>query len=254
MLHSMKKLINNKLLLLLLIAPIQAFGSWYDQKLEGWYYFQDQKALQKEQNTPKSLEEADVYLATESRKLKQLLSMAIVSPTQENVEHYIKAQKQWMNQSSQFAQMWGKVLLEYPELSDLLTTPTSSYGVLAKKAFDLQTRKEFLQKISKNHFLLLFFKGADRYSEKAAEVAQLFASTNNWILKAVSLDKLGTSELKNFVNDQGISKQFNVEATPSFFVVNPDENQVYPVGIGMISVSELEENIEKQVEWPSYEN
>lgn len=235
------------LLVLLLTAPFPSFGSWYDQKLEGWYYFQGQKHIEDEKTTPGTLEEADNYLATESRKLKQLLSFALVSPTHENVEKYIRAQRRWMEQSGRFAQMWGKVLLEHPDLSDLLTTPTSSFGVLTKRENDLHRRKELLQALSRDYFLLFFFKGADRYSQKATEVAQLFASTNNWKLKAVSLDKLGNSELQNFEIDKGISEHLNVQVTPSFYIVNPTENQVYPVGIGMISVSEIEENIEKQL-------
>ncbi len=231
-----------------MVTPVHVFGSWYEQKLEGWYYFQDPKASQEDSVKSASPEEAENYLVIESHKLKQLLSLAIVSPTPENVENYIRAQKLWMGKSGQFAQMWGKVLLENPELSDLLTTPTSSYGVLAKREIDLKNRKALLHTLSKDHFLLFFFKGADPYSQKASEVAQLFASTNNWKLKAVSLDNLGTSELQNFETDKGISEHFNVQTTPSFFIVNPAENQAYPVGVGMISVSEIEENIQKQLD------
>ncbi len=243
-----QKLLHTRIsLLLMLTIPIQSFGSWYDQKLEGWYYFQDQKPTREEKTAPDTLEEADNYLATESRKLKQLLSFAIVSPTHENVEKYIRAQRHWMEQSGKFAHMWGKVILEHPDLSDLLTTPTSSFGVLTKRENDLNKRKELLQALSNDYFLLFFFKGADRYSQKATEVAQLFASTNNWKLKAVSLDNLGTPELHTFEVDKGISEHLNIQVTPSFYIVNPTENQVYPVGVGMISVSEIEENIEKQL-------
>lgn len=233
-----------KLLAPLFLIPTLAFGSWYDQKLEGWYYFQDQQKDQKEQ-TP-SLEEADNYLATESRKIKQLLSLAIVSPTPENVENYIRTQKQWVQQSSLFAQAWGKVLLEHPELSDIINTPTSSYGTLAKRELSLLQRKNLLRNLSKDYFLLFFFKGADPFSKKAAEVAELFASTNQWNLKSVSLDNLGTSELHHFETDKGISRHFDLQVTPCFYIVNPTDNQALPVGAGMISVSEIEENIENQ--------
>lgn len=237
-----------KFFVCIFLIPTAIFGSWYDQKLEGWYYFQDPKTHQKQVASPTTLEDAEAFVANESRKLKQLLFIAIASPTSENVENYMWAQKQWIQQSGLFAQAWGKVLLEHPELSDLIHTPTSSYGVLAKKEANLKQRKELLQKLSKDYFLLFFFKGADPFSKKAAEVAELFASTNQWKLKSVSLDNLGTSEFHNFETDKGISARFGVLVTPCFYIVNPAENQAYPVGAGMISVSEIEENIEVQLQ------
>lgn len=231
-----------------LFFPMCLFGSWYEQKLEGWYYFQDSQ-IEKDEIPPfLTPEAAENSLAIESQKLKQLLSLAILSPTSENVEKYIQSQRRWIEQSGQFAKMWGKVLLEHPELSDLLATPTSSYGVLAKKEIDLEQRKGHLKSLSKDCFLLFFFKGADRYSQKAGEVAKLFATINGWKLKAVSLDNTGYSELSEFELDKGIGKYFNVNISPSFFVVNPTINQFYPVGVGMISVSELEENIIHQTQ------
>ena len=233
-------------IILSLFCPNIVYASWYNQKLEGWYYFQEPKLNQENQEKPLSMEEADSYLAIESRQLKQLLSLAIVSPTPENVESYMRAQRRLMERSGKFAQMWGKVLLEHPELSDLLSTPTSSYGILAKREIDMEKRKKRLQDLSKDHFLLFFFRGTELHSQKSAEVAQLFSSTNNWKMKAISMDSLGTPELSNFESDKGISQHLNVTTTPSFFIVNSTEGQAYPVGIGMISVSELEENIENQ--------
>jgi len=231
--------------LLLFLLPACVFGSsWYDQKLQGWYYFQEKEHA--EEAPPERPEEAEERLAAESRYLHQLLSLAILTPTQENVETYIRAQKQWINQSNQFAQAWGKVLLHSPELSDLLATPTSSYGILAKRSLDLKNRKALLQTLSKDYFILLFFKGADPLSEKAAEVLLNFAEINGWKYKAVSLDGVGTPSLEEFEVDKGISKNLGASLAPSFFIVNPKEEKAYPVGAGLIAVSELEQNIETQ--------
>jgi len=232
-------------LLLASLIPLAASASWYDQKLEGWYYFEDQQA--NSEKPPLTPEEADEFLTTESHQLKQLLSLALVSPTKENVENYIRDQRRWIQQSNTFAQAWGKILLEHPELGESLTTPTSTYGILAKKAYDLKQRVELLQTLSKNYFLVFFYKGQDPLAQKVAEVAHLFASTNGWRYRAVSLDGIGLPQLKEFELDKGISQSFGVHVSPSFYVVNPAENQVYPVGAGLISVSELEANIETQL-------
>lgn len=232
--------------LLLLLVPMQAFGSWYDQKLEGWYYFEEKEALENQPVT--TPEEAEEKVSLESQKLHQLLSLALLSPTPEHVETYIRAQKRWISQSNRFAQTWGKTLLEHPELSDLPITPTSSYGILAKRSHDLTKRKELLQTLSNEFFILLFFKGADPLSEKAAEALLAFASTNQWKYKAVSLDNEGLSTLSNFEIDKGLSQNLKVQISPSFFIVNPKESLIYPIGAGLLAVSELEQNIEMHFE------
>ena len=221
-------------------------ASWYDQKLEGWYYFQESES-ENPKEKPSSLDEAEEILECEKLHLKKLLALALLTPTSENVEQYLREQNRWVNQSTQFADTWGKVLLEKPNLGDFLLNPTTNYGLLAKRDVDLEKRKALLHNLSKNSFLLFFFRGEDPFSEKAAEVANLFASLNHWTVKAISLDGYGTKNIANFEIDKGLSQNLGVDAAPSFFVVNPFENRVSPVGAGLISVSELEQNIEIQL-------
>lgn len=231
-----------KTLLLALSAPLFLLGSWYDQKLEGWYYFEEQKSA--EEKPPITPEEADAHLLLESHKLKQLLSLALLVPTPENVKNYIQKQCKWIQQSNKFAEIWGKTLLDHPELGDFLATPTSNYGILAKRAFHLQQRKDLLKTLSQNYFLLLFFKGKDPFAEKMADVVQLFASVNGWKYKAVSLDGIMIPQIETCEMDKGISHYFNISATPSLYIVDPVKKQFYPVGAGLISVSEIEANIQ----------
>jgi hypothetical protein len=138
--------------------------------------------------------------------------------------------------------------LEKPFLGDFLANPTSNYGILAKREFDLNKRKDLMQKLSSEYFLLFFFRGKEYSSEKTAEVASLFGSINGWKVKAVSMDGLGTKGLSDFEVDKGLSKNMGVDVTPCMFIVNPKDNTVFPVGAGLISVSEIEQNIESQIE------
>lgn len=232
------------LLITAYLLPVSAIPSWYEQKLEGWYYFEDKTTSQEKSLSP---EEAEECVSMQSRKLKQLLSLALVSPTPSNVENYIREQRQLIQQSNMFAEAWGKVLLSHPDLSEFLTNPTSSFGILAKRANDLKLREELLNRLSKSYFLLFFFKGSDPLAQKAAEAALAFAETNNWKYKAVSLDGIGLPQLDEFETDKGISEHFAVSSSPSFFIVNPVDNQAYPVGAGLIAVSEIEANIETQI-------
>ena len=239
-------LLKSKMVLILMWAGfLHGESSWYERKLEGWYYFEDREKT-KEQEQP-TLDNAEEVVEMEKRALKKLLSLALLVPSEENVENYIRGQKRWIDQSVQFAATWGQVLLEKPFLGDFLLNPTTSYGIIEKRDLDSKQRKVLLQTLSKTHFLLFFFRGKDPFSEKAAEAAKLFATINNWKVKAVSLDGVGIQAIPDYEIDKGISQNLKVQATPSFYVINPTENRMVPVGAGLVSVSDIEQNIELQL-------
>lgn len=244
------KIISSFVFLSSCLTQSHLLASWYEQKLEGWYYFEDptseskKEEIDKKDLTPDSAEE---LIEIKKAELKKLLALALVDPSVQNVETYIKEQKKWIDQSSLFAITWGKVLLNNPLLNDNLETPTSNYGIAVKREFDLQKRKNLIKSMSKDWFLLFFFKSSDYSSEKLAEVLQLFSDVNEWKTRAVSIDGKSVKGLNDFEIDKGISLQFGLKATPSFFIVNPTLKVAYPVGAGLISVTEIEQNIEQQV-------
>lgn len=51
----------------------------------------------------------------------------------------------------------------------------------------------------------------------------------------------------DFEIDKGIANNMHVQVSPSFYIINPSDKSVYPVGAGLISVSELESNINTQL-------
>lgn len=219
--------------------------SWYHGGLEGWYYFDEREASAQE--LPQvSLEEAELIVRSDRKRLEQLLSLALVAPSPDNVSLYMGAQKKWLDQSARFAAEWGKILLENPLIGEFITHPTTSYGILVKKESDLNKRKSLLNHLASDHFLLFFFQGGDPFSQKAAEVVQLFSQVNGWKVKAVSLDGKGVEGFPEFEVDRGISTAIGVRASPSLFVVNPFDNLAVPVGAGLVTVSDIEQNIELQ--------
>jgi conjugal transfer pilus assembly protein TraF len=86
------------------LCLLATVSHWYDQKLQGWYYFQDE--AEEAISTP---EEAGAVIDSEKDRLKELLSLAILDPTKENVSAYAREQKKWSDQSSLFAQTYSEV-------------------------------------------------------------------------------------------------------------------------------------------------
>jgi len=229
--------------MLLSSALIYGEGSWYEQKLEGWYYFEDAPKTEHKREKPATPEEAAHLAELEGHKLKALLALALMAPTEENIRNYITRQQKWIVQSQNFANHWKQLLLQDPLLGDLVGNPTSTYGIQERKRKETIEKQALLSKMANDHFLLFFFQGKDSFSQKAGEMVSLFAEENRWRVKAVSLDGKGLKNHADFEIDQDISKLIGVKVTPSFFVVNPEKKHVHPVGVGLLSLSELEDNI-----------
>lgn len=237
-------MLKTLLSVLLIHSQILATSTWYEQKLEGWYYFEER--THQDQDASLSPQEAEAILFEEKRKLVQMLSLALLVPSPKNVEEYMREQKRWLEKSSSFAGQWGKIILTDPLLGEFFRNPTTSYGIHAKRENDLRARKQLLQTLSKTHFLLFAFQGNDLFSRQAAEVVKLFAGMNQWKVKALSLDGVGLEEFPEFEIDRGMSKAIGVRVSPSLFVIDPEGNRVVPIGAGLVSVSDIEENIELQ--------
>ncbi len=199
----------SKLLMLILLGTAEP---WYEQKMEGWYYFQEEEDQKRPEYT---CEEAREILEEEKQNLNSLLAAAVLTPSPETVREYKKEHDRWQAQSALFAQNWAEV----------------------------ETQKEDLQSISDQMFLLFCFKGNDPCSIEAATTAKEFCHNNGWKLKALSLDGT-TIEGLEVETDRGLSEKIGVQTTPSFYAIDPLQNRVLYLGEGMLSTKELQHNIE----------
>jgi hypothetical protein len=165
--------------------------SWYEEKLEGWYYFQEEPAAELMPS------EADELLEYEKQHLKELLSLALIEPTPENVRHFVDAQEKWARQSAFFADTWG----------DLSTAP-----------------------VANTHFLLFCFRGQDPDSIAAAATVQRFAHAHHLVLKGISLDGIGMEGI-SWEKDQGMAENLGVKKTPSLYVVDPQTEECWQASL-----------------------
>ena len=81
-------------------------ADWYDQKLEGWYYFQENSAA------ALAPDEADDILREEKQKVQEALSLAVLNPTKENIQNYTQLTDRLTHQSALFADKWGELIEE----------------------------------------------------------------------------------------------------------------------------------------------
>lgn len=243
--------------LLLSLLPLQGHANWCDEKPEGgwygehtqgFYYFEEESVSLKPSQEPTSLSppEAEQALEQKAQALKQLLALAVYDPTPEHVEQYMSAQKEIIEKASLFSEVWALVLLKNPELSSLSEQQTSTFGLRAQHQLQETRQQHLLDSLSQDHFLLLFVKAEEPYLDVAVEIGKAFSEKNNWHFKTVVIGEGATFE-SGYEQDRGLSEKLKIEVTPSWFIAQPESFATLPIGVGLISVSELEDNITKQV-------
>lgn len=165
--------------------PLATFP-WYEQKLQGWYYFQEEEC-----GTSLSLSDAEELLQEQKQHLHQLLSLALLDPTEENIRLFAREQARWIHRSALFADRWGK----------------------------------FADGEEDAHFLLFCFRGKDPRSSAAAQAAQEFATAHGWPIKALSLDGYGTEPFDSYEIDRGLSQHLEIDQVPCLYLIHPQTNQ-----------------------------
>lgn len=242
---------NKRLLLLVffVMTKLYSVDSWYEEKRRGWYYFEE-KSQKSEQEEGASLgklnpKEAQEKIEHDKEKAQELLYLALAQPSAENVRAFMKQQKYLIDQSAKFASTWKSVLLSNPEMSYHL--PQTDYASKLKQMKENFERKERLEEIKAEHFLIFFFSGKDLFSKEASEVTLRLAELGHWKIEAISIDGDGVEAFPNYKVDQGLAERLSVKDSPSLYLVHPKKNYVVPVAYGLLDYESIEKNIDFQI-------
>ncbi|NGX50737.1 MAG: hypothetical protein K1060chlam2_00587 [Chlamydiae bacterium] len=221
-------------------------AGFYDRGLEGRYYYQERKE-ETEEKEEITKENALSQLRIFQEKFQAAKALAVMDPTYENITIYLRIQKQVVENSEKFAKIWEVILLEDAQLSDQLLNPTASFAVAARKNLAYQRIDQFIEKNKKDHLLLFVFDSTDPLSLIAAEMAKEFEEETTWKVIGVSLDGGSIPQFPSprYSTDKG--EALGVMVAPAFIVACPEKEYSEKVGFGAISISQLKENIYKQL-------
>lgn len=240
-----KTLLLSLLLITFILSNSIHAGFYEEEEIQGFYFFEDPK-MQSTTPKPQTPEEAAEILTEQKKELYSLRCLAILTPTEDNLIRYIQKQNQIIDQASHFAKKWQYLLLDLPELGEGIGASTSTIGIEVHKKAEAAQKLQTLESLQKNFFLLLFAEGEDPYSEAAAHILKQFSTVTHWQVRVVSTNGLPTKAFPNPQKNQGLAEKFGIKKSPTFFIVNPETKEGYPVGIGVLSVPELIEHIYSQ--------
>lgn len=248
------------LLLPLLLLPLSGHatsaGEWFGRQAEGWFWYEDPpKDEVKQQEKVPPAANATTTMPTQvapppkevlrafQERLENAQAQAIMQPSHEHVAAYLYLQKQAMDNSERFANIWQQVVWMTPELDHTQVRPTSPLAIQAYYDARNENTKQSLQQFAETHGLFYFFRSSCPYCQRFAPVLKSFAQRHGFHVTAISMDGGTTLEFPDSRGDNGTARRLGIQTVPAVYLVEPKTRSVQPVSFGLIGPAELEERL-----------
>lgn len=228
---------------------------WFERHGEGWFWYIDPPPEEEENEEPVEKTQTPLpatvpanlnpkaELEAFQEKLENAQALAVMQPTHENVMTYLYLQKQAMDSSQRFAEMWQRVVWLTPALDHTQIRPTSPKAVHAYYDTRNANRKVTLQQIARKHGLFYFFRQSCPYCQKFSPILKSFARRYGFHVTAISLDGGTSPGFPNPRADNGTARRLGVTTVPAVYLVQPNARSVQPVSFGLLGPSELEQRV-----------
>lgn len=217
-----------------------------DERTKGWNFYCETPPVEEEPEAetappssppapPSYTERMEEY----RRVLDELKHRAILEPTPEHVEAYMRAQNAMVKQATLFTEVWQRQVFSNPDLDRNVKRPlTSVGGNLYQDELDIE-REDALRAAASEHALMFVYEGgADCYlcATQADILVQMQARHGVHILP-VAKDGVPLGAYPDSATDTGQLAEFGLKDTPVPFValVEPRAGTVDLVGAGLMT-------------------
>ncbi|WP_131784111.1 type-F conjugative transfer system pilin assembly protein TraF [Legionella gresilensis] len=164
----------------------------------------------------------------------------------EDMRIFLSLQDYWLKESSRFKALFQQTMLAHPQYDYAVTHPTSNVGAKITDEVRESQTIAMINRLSKSHGLLFFYRGKSPYDVKQIPIMVDFCRRFNMPLIAISVDGVTSPELLNSRLDQGYANQLGVRYFPALLLVNPVSHRVAPVAYGLTTQDVLMQRL-KQV-------
>ncbi len=226
---------------------------WFDRHAEGWFWYVappvEDEDIDKTEDIPPTvtltpaIPDPKAELKAFRDKLENAQALAIMQPSEANVTAYLQLQKQAMENSQRFAQVWQQVVWVTPELDHTLVRPTSPKAVNTYYDTRNEQHKLRLETIARSHGLFYFFRESCPYCQRFSPVLKSFAERHGFHVTAISLDGGPSPGFPNPRVDNGTAQRLGVNTVPAVYLIEPQSRSVQAVSFGLIGPSELEQRV-----------
>jgi conjugal transfer pilus assembly protein TraF len=223
-------------------------GTWWDES--AWvgddraflFYPDPKKPRPAQRQKPKTL--AEITSVEEFRKeLDRLRDVAIMFPTEKNIQAYLWGNQLMMDRASLFTDQWRRVVWKTPGLDFNQHYPQANAATLEAKRLADASRGRALASIGKSYSLLYFFRSDCALCKIQAPALAMFAKDTGIEVQGIPPDlPLPSPRVDNGIS-YFVTGGAGVNTVPALFLVSHDSKQVDPLGVGVLAVEEIAERI-----------
>lgn len=233
------------------------------QKLSGWSYYcrepepepepepQEVMAPPPAPTSPKKEEpeqgEATKAIMEFRAQVDELKYRAVLDPTRENVEAYIRIQQAIADQAGAFTDQWQRVLFETPELDPNTKYPLTQAGIGVYQDQMRIARESNLKNVANNSGLMFIFEDSATCGmcRVQGEVLDQVASIYGVNVLAVSKDGGANEHFPNAYKDGGRLEELGLAEfpAPTLALIDPKTQEVKVIGSGLLTADQIMERV-----------
>jgi conjugal transfer pilus assembly protein TraF len=231
------------LILFIFSHTLLAQTKFYEDRGQGWHWYekliQSEQPLDEKNTSQVTPEQALDELNTLQKELEGAKALAVMYPTSQHIEQYIRLHNTVLEKASLFSNQWQQVIWQTPELDFSIDKPTDNAARHLYYDLEKTVDKQTIQSFNDEYGLFFFFRGSCPYCHEFAPILKNIENQYGITVMAISLDGGTLPEYPTAVSDNGLAQQLRVEVVPALYALHPQTQKVIPLSFGFVSEAEL---------------
>lgn len=214
------------------------------RNLGSWFYCDRSKTRPRTAVATRQVS-ADAQLKAIGRQLDELKAHAILEPTEANVLAYVRYQREQLDRSSTFADVWQRALWQNPDVDYTLQRPVSTIGKRAWLDNRSADRQAAMARLSQRYGVFYFYAQSCGACEIQSPILKSVSDSNHLSVVAVSMDGGPNRTFPNYVVDSGQRERMGLpgKATPALVLFDTVTRRPIPIGTGLMAADEIVDRI-----------
>lgn len=230
------------------IDPEEAQGGdlYCRRRLGTWFYCDRPKPRPRSAPSAQAPQlSADARLKAIGRQLDELKARAILEPTTGNVIAYVRFQREQLDRSSTFADVWQRALWQTPDIDYTLQRPVSTIGKRAWLDNRSAERQAAMARLAQRYGIFYFYAQSCAACEIQSPILKSVGDSNHLSIVAVSMDGGPNRTFPNYVVDSGQRVRMGLQdrATPALVLFDTVTRRPIPIGTGLMAADEIVDRI-----------
>ena len=215
-----------------------------ERKLGTWFYCEKPKEAPGTSAAPRI--SSREQLAAISATLEEMKARAILEPSAENVTAYVRFQREQLDRSSLFADVWQRALWQDPGLDYTLQRPVSTLG---KRAWIDQRKSDrdlVMAQLSQRYGVFYFYASSCGACDIFSPILKAVSDKFGLAVLAVSMDGGPSPTFSNYVVDSGQYERLGLgtdRQVPALVLFDSVTKQPMPIGYGILSQDEIMDRV-----------